>query len=111
MHMSNPVYRLDEDDIIEMARGIVMGDRVFYTADAVKSGAPLWLLFADIAEEDRSKIGMVVGNLSMTTGQAINGHPVTSAGWIVHEDDAPAVRAKIDEYLTALGYDTTQKEE
>lgn len=107
----NTIYRLTDDDVIEMARGCVMGDRYLYNLQGVESGAPLWLFFLDIAEEDRDKVGMVIGNMEQRSDRAINGYPCTMAGWLVHVDDAEAVRAKIREYLIALGFKSENKPE
>ena len=99
------IQRLDDDGIIEMARGIVMGDRYFYTEDALRCRAHVFLLLMDIDQSDAEQIGMVVGDVSSAV-RAVNGHPMAMHGWLVHVDDTPAVLAKVDEYFTALGYDT-----
>jgi hypothetical protein len=54
---------------------------------------------------------MVVGDTGSAV-RSINGHPAAMSGWLVHIDDTDAVKTKIAEYPTALGYtDETPKPE
>jgi hypothetical protein len=96
------VERLPHDSIIEMARGIVLGERYLYPAHALETGAPMFFLFIRFAPGEIEKVGMVVGERTRAV-RTINGHPACMSGWIVHRDDVPAVQAKLNEYHKALG--------